>query len=664
MLILKIAIPLPIHNAFDYLLPLNIKNKKIIGCRAKIPLGKKNLVGIIISIHNSTSLSIHKIKYIHEIIDSYPLFDKDLLNTLLWASYYYKYPVGKTIFQFIPKKLKKNKIPKKKVFCNKKNVSLYKILYLNNEQNIAYKMIFDKKNKFVVWPLSNISKIARNNLYIKIIKNNISFNKQTLILFPEQELIYDTYNYIKTYLNITIDIFSSKLTYEEKKKIYSRIQYGKTNLVIGTRSALFVHFFKLGFIIIEDEHNIHYKEKKGLLYHARDMAIYYAKIKSIPIIISSNTLSLETILNIKKGKYKNLIFNNSLSFNKINKKIINLNNIESNPVISKFLIDKIKFYLNENKKIFIFINKKGFASSLVCKDCNWILECKKCDNNFTVYEKYLKCHYCNNKSYFPDRCLQCNSKNLFFSGLGIEQIKKKLSTLFSKIKTFRIDNNNKKIINLLYKKKQNYQNDNYSYIFLSTTICLKKLDFIFHIVSLIVFIDIDNIILNSNFRAIEKFSQNYNNLISKFDKKNNNNKELIIQTKLYNNNILDKIIKLNYYDFSNFLLEKRKKMMLPPFTYHAIFFIKNKNFYKTINFLQKIRKIITISALNKQNFVILGPISSYLLKINDIYKCQLLIQHQSRNILHKVLNNVLLKIQTLSKKKKIICKIDIDPINY
>lgn len=380
--------------------------------------------------------------------------------------------------------------------------------------------------------------------------------------------------------------------------------------------------------------------------------------------MSSNNPSLETILNIKKNKYHNFSFSKT---NKINNKIYNylidLNNIELKNGLSDVAVQKIRQHIKNNKKIFILHNKIGSTLELYCSKCGWKSECNKCEHFFTIrksknMQSILFCHYCNIKKKIPNKCLICKDKNsLFHNRDGEEQTEAYLNLLFPEISIYRINNT------IDSKKLKEYLNhlilNKKTSIFIGTKNFLKQYNNFFSFIDLVIFIDIDSVLFSSNFRSIEVFSQDYNLLLNNIKK----NSEIVLQTKDPEHYLLNKLISSNYYQFSLSLLKKRKEMRLPPFTYHAIFRVQHKIHYIAIEYLKKIINLLINNANNDNLFDIFGPFPFLKTKKNHLYSWQILLQHNSRKILHQIINSSLYNMNDVYKTKKIKLIIDIDPID-
>lgn len=520
-------------------------------------------------------------------------------------------------------------------------------------------LILKKKENFICWLLTDILELKKFEIYINILQNLFLHKKQILFMVPEINLIKKFFYFFKKFFHISIDIFHSDLNEKEKLKIWIKTYNGENIILIGTRSALFMPFTNLGMIIIEEEHDDIYKEKKNIKYQARDLAIVRAKKENIPIILFSNSPSLESLLNVKKEKYSILNFYKIQKYNikkKINSYIEDIRGKKLISGISWDLIKKIKQQIEKKNKILIFLNKKGFSKKIFCHDCGWTSKCKKCDNYHTFYKekKILICLYCNEMIKVFSECYKCNSQNILLEGIGIEQVANKLKILFPNILITKIDSNN---INI---KNKNSFLDN-TQIIISTHM-LHYEEFYSKNITLCILMNIDNIIFSFNFRAFLKFGQFYTTLINKIKKFKK--VEIFVQTYYPYYQPLQKLIYYNYNIFSKIMLHERKKNSFPPFSQHIMFLVKDKNKNIGIDFLNIIKNYIEFIFYKDKLLSIIGPMPANILKFQNYYRWKLILQHTSKITLYYIIKKILKFIKKFLKSKKVKCIVDVDPIEY
>ncbi|QJC34672.1 primosomal protein N' [Enterobacteriaceae endosymbiont of Donacia crassipes] len=689
-----------INNKFDYLLP---KNTIIsIGCRVLISIKKKNYIGIVIKITSSSKKPIDKLKFISKVLDKKSLFNSLILDFAKKISQYYQYPIGSILFQILPiffrkknnsleelsdtLKVKKNNFLNnikvinyynfKKInftFHNKKCTCLYKnqfnsiqkkknnSFYKENIQNIL-KNFEEKyhKNKFFVWiTQNNIIFLEKINIYLNIIKKVLLQKKQILIIVPQYYFFFQLYEYFLSKLDIHICLLYSNFTNKKTLPIWENIKNGIISIIIGTKFSIFTQFLQLGLIILTEEHNFIYRKTNIYKYNTRNIAILRAKTENIPIILSSNTLNIETIYNINIGKYKFLFKNNTTILYKNFFKFLIIDKNKKtfrSQLFSNILIQMILKCIKNNEQIIIYNKYIGYSINILCNFCQKILKCIDCNSNLIFYKKLWKlyCYCCKKTINMFTMCPFCK-KNFFIPiGIGTEQLIELLNNVFPNILILNINNNNffKKILLIDNKKPL---------IIISSQILYKEY---FSILknSLIIFFNIDDILFSKNFKATEYFIQYIFNILNNhLDKKK---KTVIIQTYYPQNKIFLKIFKeyKNYYDITNFLLKERKLMLLPPFTKHISIVFESKNKKILLNFLNIFKKKVQKKYINEKNFIIIGPLSLKQCKRKGFFRKQLILQHFSKKQLQLIIKYIFSIIKKIVFFNKIKFIINVDPI--
>ncbi|MBK4764880.1 MAG: primosomal protein N' [Pantoea sp. Brub] len=730
MFIVRVALPIPLFNLFDYRILQGMQ--PAVGGRVRVYFRNRKMIGIVVSLKKDSKIPEKKLKIIEEVLDNTSIYSNKLWKVLHWAANYYHVPLGEVLINAIPNLLRQGKsininsiiswkitqkgsvvnlasfkqAPKqqtaltilrqqpifhyqiknlgitssimkslcKKGLCCLNEDKLIKSnwcnyfsiknshIVLNHDQKIAVDSIFKKSSNYVAWLLFGITGSGKTEVYLKIIEKMIFFNRQSLILVPEIGLTIQTIDYFRQRFNVPIDILHSSLNNQEKLAVWLRAKRGETAIIIGTRSALFIPLARPGVIIIDEEHDSSYKQQDGWRYQARDLAVLRAYEENIPIIMGSATPALESLHNVYIGKYHQLNLIKRASKNTlVFKQIINLRSTQLIGGLATQLIDKISEHLYANNQVLLFLNRRGFSPILLCHDCGWIAECKKCEHYYTLYQnqQQLRCHYCNTQKSLYSECPNCNSITLIPIGVGTEQIEKKLSTLFPNIPISRIDYDTTRNKGA-FKKYLNFVNKGGAHILIGTQMITKGYNFLD--VTLVIIIDVDSSLFSTDFRASEKFAQLYTQVAGRAGRAGKTS-EVLLQTYHPNHPILKTLINEGYLSFAKQMLLDRKYGSLPPWTNHALFRAEDFNNYKVIMFLTKIHNIIKSKCLNDKSIWFIGPIPSLQPKKNGRWRWQLIIQHNSRKKLQLLLNKTLPLINALPEARKIHLILDIDPID-
>jgi primosomal protein N' (replication factor Y) len=739
-MILEVAINIPIFNTYYYLYNNNDSyTLPLRGRRVSVPFRNKKSWGIIIntfdSIEQIPSLVSTKkkisLKEIQSIIDETPIFDEGLMKLLLWASNYYHYPVGQTLFSALPKAIKNDeKIKEEQIkiwFLKDKDYSTkishrsknalkvisvlekqdltddkikeldvpistinnlkkldiidfylknaeYKIwhqkydnilktppLQLNTEQQNALKQI-TSVNDFNCFFINGVTGSGKTEVYLQVIEHYLKQKKQVLVLIPEINLTKQTIDRFRNRFNVEIVKNNSSLSEREKLISFNKIRNEEAAILIGTRSSLFFNIKNLGLIIIDEEHDESYKQNDSLLYSARDTAIMLAKFKDIPIVLGSATPSIETYLNAKTGKYKELKLRNRAGNSK--KIIFSLSDMKKENLIyglTATMIKEIERTISEGNQALIMLNKRGYANQYVCHHCGHIFTCNHCSKNliFHKQENYLQCHHCEKKYPIPYECPKCSSNNLKCIGIGTEQLKENLLNLFPNANIAQIDRDTTKTKTALNDYLEKITNNEYQ-ILIGTQMLAKGHHF--PNVTFVGILDVDFALYSNDFKATEKLAQLITQVSGRAGRENKQG-YVCIQTLQPEHKIFSMIKNDNYDFLCDDILSQRKLAHLPPYSYIAIIKACAKHKNAVITNLSHVLNILKLACKNITNDVVTisPPYPSSVERRKDKYNYQILIQSNSRKNLAYLLNVFTEQIGTLPIKSNVQYAIDVDP---
>ena len=510
-MIAKIALFSPLRKLFDYKIPATILNQAIVGTRVIIPFGKKNLIGFIVQICTHSDLAENKLKSIIEILDAEPIFPKPLYQTLLWAANYYQSSIGAILDAALPRYIKENKLPKNNKLSLSPNVrpqnATSENINLNTTQQATIEHILQHINKFNITLLDGVTGSGKTEIYLQLTKTMLAQNKQVLILVPEIGLTPQTYQYFTDrFTNVPIAILHSNLSAKQRYLNWLNAKNGTAKIILGTRSAAFVPLFNPGLFIIDEEHDLSFKQQDSIYYMARDFLIMRAKYTNCPIILCSATPSLETIYNARLNKYKHYKLPMRINSQLPTIELIDIRHKKLSAGLSNAAIHEIEQHLAQKNQVLLFINRRGFAPVLKCFNCQFIQKCSDCDTNmiFHIYTNKLHCHHCSKTIVTPENCPNCQKTKLIPLGQGTERIEKLFQELFPKANIQRIDQDsttkkhqfNKMLTDILDQKID---------LLIGTQMIAKGHHF--PNLSLVVIIDSDQALFSNDFRATERLGQ-------------------------------------------------------------------------------------------------------------------------------------------------------------
>lgn len=653
--ILRIAVPCQMRQSLDYLAPEDLEQDSLEpGIRVDVPFGKQHKVGILMSCETESTYPIEKLKPITAIIDKAPLLNEPLLQLIKWISQYYHHPIGEIAMSCFPKLLRDGSPVKRASSTLPSEIKNEESLALNPAQENAVEKI-SQQHGFQTFLLEGITGSGKTEVYLQVIQKIIQEGKQALVLVPEIGLTPQTVSRFQNRFNLPVAVLHSRLNETERMDAWISAKEGEAKIIIGTRSAILTPFKNLGIIILDEEHDMSFKQQAGLRYSAREVSIMRAKYENVPIILGSATPSLESLHNAQRERFIHLHLPERAgvaahpTF-----KIIDLRNQELLGGLSKTLLNAIQNHLNANQQVMVFLNRRGYAPSLICHACGWVADCPNCDAHLTLHsgDHKLICHHCGTTRPIYKHCLSCKHTELLPVGLGTERLEEVLQEKFKNYPIIRLDRDSTRSKNALHNILSEIQSGQ-GQIIIGTQMLAKGHHF--PNVTLVAIVDADSGLFSTDFRATERLGQLIIQVSGRAGREEKPG-EVYIQTHHPENKILQTLISKGYSSFANQLLEERKITNLPPYAYLAILRAEGKSAYLPNQFLQEVRKIPTFNTLE-----VLGPIPALMQRKAGQYRANLLIQTQHRAHLQQWLPTLLNYISQLPTSRKVRWSLDVDP---
>ena len=650
-------IPVLFPKIFDY--PFTYKSEISeslnSGDFVKAPFGFNEITGVVWP-HEQKTEKKFKIKKISKKINVKSL-NSTMIEFISWFSKYNLVPLGMTLKLCLLNKDVVEKDYNKEFVKFKFKKSKNKFL-LNAEQKRSLTFMRSIGNNYNVTVLEGVAGSGKTLVYFERVKDLINKGFQALILLPEIALTNQFSRRFREFFGAEPAIWHSGTTKKNKSIIWKGITEGKIKIVIGARSSLFLPFKNLGIIVVDEEHDVSYKQDEGVSYNARDMAITRASLENIPINLVTSIPSIETYNNIVNKKYYITKLNKRYREASLpNIEIINLHSevLNKESWIANTTISKVNQYLKKGDQVLFFLNRRGYAPFVICKKCGYKFQCPNCAVNLNFHRKLNKllCHYCGHKSLLSRLCKDNKKCDLLFCGPGVERIFAELKKIYpnKKIEIFSSDTLKKNIsTNTLLKKVEKKKID----ILVGTQLLSKG--FHFPKLNCIVVVDGDFSSHGYDLRSAEKNIQLYHQLAGRAGRESNTS-TIYFQTYTPDDEVLLNISKNDPHAFLQKELLLRKEKKLPPFYRLISLIISGKNEPLIMKFAINIK-----SKLPKKNEVdVLGPVLAPITKLKKKYRCRILIRYPKNLFIQKYLSQSLNKIKIASGIK---LEVDVDPINF
>lgn len=426
---------------------------------------------------------------------------------------------------------------------------------INEEQAVAIATV-NSNTHFGCYLLEGVTGSGKTEVYLNLIKPILEAGKQALVLVPEIGLTPQTINRFRKRFNLTVEVIHSGLNETERLNAWLSAKEKQSGIVIGTRSALLTPFENLGIIIVDEEHDSSYKQQDSLRYHARDVAIMRAHKEDIPIVLGSATPCFETLQNALSGKYHHLILSQRAgNATPATHKVLDIKGLYLEGGLSAPLIAEMRKHLDAGNQVMLFLNRRGFSPALMCHECGWIADCKRCDAYYTYHQNSneMRCHHCGSQRPVVNRCQGCGSTQLVTVGVGTEQLEQQLESLFPEFKTIRIDRDSTRRKGSLETALETIRNNKVQ-ILIGTQMLAKGHHF--PDVTLVALLDVDGSLFSSDFRASERLAQLFIQVAGRAGRASKPG-EVLLQTHHPEHPLLQALLYKDYRHFAQTALQEK-----------------------------------------------------------------------------------------------------------
>lgn len=321
-------------------------------------------------------------------------------------------------------------------------------LSLNAEQQVAVETILQsvQEQQSQTYLLEGITGSGKTEVYLQVIAEVLNQGKTAIMLVPEISLTPQMVQRFKSRFGEHVAVMHSGLSQGEKYDEWRKIERGEAEVVVGARSAIFAPIENIGVIIIDEEHEASYKQEETPRYHARDLAIWRSEYHHCPVVLGSATPSLESRARAQKNVYQRLRLtqraNQAATLPTID--VVDMRQEVENGNVSSFsmsLQEKLQERLEKNEQSVLLLNRRGYSSFVMCRDCGYVLPCPNCDISLTLHmdSKTMKCHYCGHEERIPYRCPNCGQDKIRYYGTGTQKVEEELQTLLPDSRILRMD---------------------------------------------------------------------------------------------------------------------------------------------------------------------------------------------------------------------------------
>lgn len=536
-------------------------------------------------------------------------------------------------------------------------------LDLTTEQAEAAKPIHQavSDDKHETFLLHGVTGSGKTEIYLQTIDHVLQKGKEAIVLVPEISLTPQMVQRFKERFGSNVAVLHSGLSTGEKYDEWRKIHRKEVKLVVGARSAVFAPFENLGMIIIDEEHESSYKQEEMPRYHAKDVAIERAGRHQCPVVLGSATPSLESYARAKKGVYTLLTLKRRVNQQQLpHVSLIDMREELRNgnrSMFSEELMLRLKEVLERKEQAVLFLNKRGYSSFVMCRDCGYVEQCPHCEISLTYhrFQKRLKCHYCGHEAPVPAECPECHSEHIRYFGTGTQRVEEELTKVLPEARVIRMDVDTTSRKGAHEKLLTSFGNKEAD-ILLGTQMIAKGLDF--PDVTLVGVLSADTSLHIPDFRSSEKTFQ----LLTQVSGRAGRHEKagsVIIQSYTPSHYSIELTKQHDYEAFYEQEMLHRRHQSYPPFYFLAMVTVSHEEVTKAAHVTDKIVQFLKMNCA--PNTRILGPAASPIAKIKDRYRYQCVIKYKRENELASLLRKIQDHYQKEMEQKQLMISIDMNP---
>jgi primosomal protein N' (replication factor Y) len=542
----------------------------------------------------------------------------------------------------------------------------------NEEQRAAIDRVNESLGAFGAFVLHGVTGSGKTEVYLRVVERALRLGRSALVLVPEIGLTPQLVGRFGQRFAVPMAVLHSALTDHERLLAWREAFSGRARIILGTRSAVFAPARDLGVIIVDEEHDTSFKQHEGgFRYSARDLAVVRAQRADVPVVLGSATPALETLQNVTTGRYARLVLSRRAADAAPPRlALVDLRSTAVRAGISTPALQAIERHLAAGGQVLVFLNRRGYAPTLLCTACGWIAPCRDCDARLTVHRSLarLRCHHCGADAALPERCPQCGFA-VKTVGQGTERIEETLATLFPDVACIRLDRDVVRRRGDMEEVMRRMASGE-ARILVGTQMVTKGHDF--PNVTLVVVLNADQGFFSTDFRAPERLAQTIVQVAGRAGRGEKAG-EVLIQTEFPDHPLLRSLLAEGYEGFARAALTERSQAAWPPFSRLAAVRDSAKTAEAALAFLTEARQAAedlraggsggSDRRAPGRTVRLLGPAPAAMAKRAGRYHAQLLLEGTDRASLHRFLDAWLPVAESLQSGRRVRWALDVDPID-
>ena len=536
---------------------------------------------------------------------------------------------------------------------------------LNPEQQVAFDRVKEESidtDTSKVYLLEGVTGSGKTEVYLQWIGEVIEKGKSAMMLVPEIALTPQMVDRFKSRFGDRVAVLHSGLSVGEKYDEWRKIKNKEADIVVGARSSVFAPLENIGIIILDEEHEATYKQDESPRYHARDVAIWRGEYHHCPVVLGSATPSLESRARAQKGVYTLLRLTKRAQAQLLPEvHLIDMRTefVHQKGSFSKTLLDAVEKRLERGEQSVLLLNRRGYSSFVLCRDCGTVLECPNCDISLTLHmdTRSMKCHYCGHEEHIPNFCPKCHSRQIRYFGTGTQKVQEELQEVFPDARIVRMDvdtTRRKGQHEAILKQFENQEAD----ILIGTQMIAKGLDY--PNVTLVGVINADTALNIPDFRSSEKTFQLLTQVSGRAGRGDKPG-EVFIQTYNPTHYAIQLAQGHQYERFFETEMRMRHMANYPPYFFTTMITFSSEEEGVALKKAVEVHKALKANV--SPNAVVLGPTAKSIARMNNRYYFQIIVKYKNEPQLQEFLEQLMMETQEVGSKK-LLMTIDMEPQHF
>ena len=656
--VIRVALDLPLPRLFDY--SVDAAEDEDVGRCVRVPFGSGEKTGVIVAV--ATHSEHAPLKAAGAILRELPPLPADWLALTEFCSRYYQHPLGEVMAMALPPQLRRGKLPRRRkpvaagAFAEPVRPELLP------EQAAALAQLGEGLGRYAAFLLLGVTGSGKTEVYLRLIETVLQRGEQALMLVPEIALTPQLEQRVAgRFPGARVVTAHSGMAVAARSRAFIAALEGQADIVLGTRLAVFMPLPRLGLIVVDEEHDASFKQQEGLRYSARDVAVWRAHQRNIPIVLGSATPSLETFFHAGSGRYRLLeLSRRAVALQMPTVRCVDTRREKLQAGMSAALLTALAEGLARGEQSLVFLNRRGYAPVLACPACGWISRCRRCAANLVLHlvDRRLRCHHCGWEENVTRLCPSCGNVDIHPFGRGTQRLEEELQQRFPAARILRVDRDSastparwRALLEAIHEGRAD--------ILVGTQMLAKGHDF--PRLTLVGVVGADAALFAADFRAPERLFAQLMQVGGRSGRAELAG-QVLIQTEYPAHPLYQALMRHEYRGFAQAQLQERRAAGFPPFSFQALLCAEAKQLDDALDFLK--RAAVLARQELPAGLSIYDPVPMRLYRMMSLERGQLLVESPSRPLLQVFLPAWMEKLYAQKAPRDLRWHIDVDPLEF